>query len=91
MPRPVAAIDVGSNSIRVAVIRADCEGLLEVIEEARVVPRLIRDINASGRLSDDSISLIVDTLRDFQAIAHGAGADPVLVATSAVTRVRELR
>jgi exopolyphosphatase/guanosine-5'-triphosphate,3'-diphosphate pyrophosphatase len=84
MPRPVAAIDVGSNSIRIAVIRADCEGLLEVIEEARVVPRIIRDISASGRLSDASIALVVDTLRDFQAIARGAGADPVIVATSAV-------
>lgn len=84
MLRPVAAIDVGSNSIRVAIIRADREGLLDVIEEARVVPRIIRDIATSHRLSDASIAYIVDTLRDFQALADGAGAEPVLVATSAV-------
>lgn len=85
MEPPVAAIDVGSNSMRVAVIRADCHGYLEVVEESRAVPRLIRDVQADGELSLRSIELVLDVLRDFQAIARGAGAGgTVAVATAAV-------
>jgi exopolyphosphatase/guanosine-5'-triphosphate,3'-diphosphate pyrophosphatase len=85
MDAPVAAIDVGSNSLRVAVIRAGCNGSLEVIEESRAVLRLIRDVQASGRLSERSITNVLDVLRDFQAIARGASAGrTIAVATSAV-------
>ena len=83
--RPVAAIDVGSNSVRIAIVIADGAGLLEVIEEASATPKLIRDVQRDGRLSDASINEVVEILRDFQAVARGADADPVVaVATSAV-------
>lgn len=85
MEQPVAAIDVGSNSMRVAVIRADCHGYLEVVEESRAVPRLIRDVQSKGKLSTQSIEHVLDVLRDFRAVAHGAGAgSTVAVATAAV-------
>lgn len=83
--RPVAAIDVGSNSVRIAIVALDGEAHLEVLEEATATPRLIRDVQHDGRLSDPSIDEVVSILRDFQAIARGADADPVVaVATSAV-------
>ena len=83
--RPVAAIDVGSNSVRIAIVALDEAACLEVVEEASVTPRLIRDVQRNGRLSDTSIDEVVMILRDFQAIARGADADPlVAVATSAV-------
>lgn len=85
LPRPVAAIDVGSNSVRIAIVALDGEAHLEVLEEASASPRLIRDVQRDGRLSDASIDEVVAVLRDFQAIARGADADPlVAVATSAV-------
>jgi exopolyphosphatase/guanosine-5'-triphosphate,3'-diphosphate pyrophosphatase len=85
METPIAAIDVGSNSMRVAVIRADCHGYLEVVEESRAVPRLIRDVQSNGELSRASMDRVIDVLRDFQVIAHGAGAaQTIAVATSAV-------
>lgn len=71
--------------MRVAVIQADGHGYLEVVEEARAVPRLIRDVQANGRLSPESIDHVLDVLRDFQAVAHGAGAErTIAVATAAV-------
>lgn len=82
---PIAVIDIGSNSIRLAVVVADSAGHLEVVEEGRAVPRLIRDVRATGALSAASIDLVLSTLRAFMALARGAGADRVIaVATSAV-------
>ena len=85
LTKPVAAIDVGSNSVRIAIVNADGQGLLEVIEEASATPKLIRGVQRDGRLSATSIDEVVEILRDFQAVARGADADPVVaVATSAV-------
>jgi len=85
LPRPVAAIDVGSNSIRVAIVALDGEAYLEILEEASATPRLIHEVQRDGRLSGESVEEVVSILRDFQAIARGADADPVVaVATSAV-------
>lgn len=83
--KPVAAIDVGSNSVRVAIVAVDGDSHLEVIEEASATPKLIRDVQRDGTLSSSSIDEVCNILRDFQVIARGADADPVVaVATSAV-------
>lgn len=85
MQARIAAIDVGSNSMRVAVIETDGHAALEVVQEARAVPRLIREVRASGRLGAESVAHILDVLREFIAIARTARAtDIVAVATSAV-------
>jgi exopolyphosphatase / guanosine-5'-triphosphate,3'-diphosphate pyrophosphatase len=81
----IGAIDVGSNSIRVAVIRVDGNGSIEVIEEAREVPQLMREIRQTGRFKAETLTRITDILAEFQAIAIAAGAEKVVaVATSAV-------
>lgn len=85
MQSRIAAIDVGSNSMRVAVIETDGHAHLEVLQEARAVPRLIRDVRATGRLSPESIELVLDILREYIAIARTSGATEIAaVATSAV-------
>lgn len=81
----VAAIDVGSNSMRIAVIETDGGAFLEVVQEARAVPRLIRDVRTAGRLSAASMERVLDVLREFLAIARSSSAtDVAAVATSAV-------
>ena len=67
---PVAVVDIGSNSIRLAIIETDGHDFLEVLEEARAVPKLIRDVNAHGSLSDESIETVLDVLRDFVEGPH---------------------
>ena len=83
MPVPVAAIDIGSNSVRIAVMCVNEHHGLEVIEEARAVPRLIRDIEQHGEFRPETIEHLLDVLRDFRLIADAAGAHIVAVATSA--------
>lgn len=83
MPAPVAAIDVGSNSVRMAVMSISAHGGLDVIEEARAIPRLIRDVEEYGTFRPDTIEHLMDVLADFRLIARALGASIVAVATSA--------
>ena len=67
MSVPIAAIDVGSNSVRVAVMSRSAHGGLDVIEEARAVPRLIRDVEEHGKFR------VLDRPSDFK---FGRGYKP---------------
>ena len=81
----VAVIDVGSNSGRAVVFRLAGEGHLEILADARVPLRLARDLRDDGRLSEAAMARTLQALRDFVAVARGAGAEQVVaVATSAV-------
>ena len=85
VPRLVAVIDVGSNSGRVVVLRAGPGAYLEVVADGRAPLRLGRDLSGGVVFSDDAIERTARTLRDFRALADGAGAERlVAVATSAV-------
>lgn len=84
---PVAVIDVGSNSGRIVVLRPGLHGYLEVVADGRAPLRLATDLGADdeGRLSDETIERTALALRDFRALADGAGAGTIVaVATSAV-------
>jgi exopolyphosphatase/guanosine-5'-triphosphate,3'-diphosphate pyrophosphatase len=82
---PVAVVDVGSNSARVVVLRVGPGGHLEAIADGRAPLRLALDLSRHGRLQEASIVHATAALRDFRALAEGAGADRILaVATSAV-------
>lgn len=83
--RPFGVLDVGSNSARMIVFRLSPGEHLDVIEDARAPLRLARELRSGNRLGPDAIERTLDVLRDFRAIADGAGADRILaVATSAV-------
>jgi exopolyphosphatase/guanosine-5'-triphosphate,3'-diphosphate pyrophosphatase len=83
--RPFAVLDVGSNSARMIVFRLRAGEHLDVIEDARAPLRLARELHTGGELGPEAIVRTLEALRDFRAVAEGAGADRILaVATSAV-------
>jgi exopolyphosphatase / guanosine-5'-triphosphate,3'-diphosphate pyrophosphatase len=83
--RPFAVLDVGSNSARMIVFRLGEGAHLDVIEDARAPLRLARELRSSDRLGADAIERTLEALRDFRAVADGAGATRIIaVATSAV-------
>ena len=83
--RPFAVLDVGSNSARMIVFRLREGEHLDVIEDARAPLRLARELRTNNELGADAIERSLEAMRDFRAIAVGAGADRILaVATSAV-------
>lgn len=85
MSRRVAAIDCGTNSIRllVAEIRDD-GGLRDVVRTMRIV-RLGQDVDRTGRLSAAALARTEIALREYAGEIAAAEADAVrMVATSAV-------
>jgi exopolyphosphatase/guanosine-5'-triphosphate,3'-diphosphate pyrophosphatase len=83
--RPFAVVDVGSNSARMIVFRLRPGEHLDVLEDARAPLRLGRELRDDDTLGSEAIDRTIETLRDFKAIADGAGADRmVAVATAAV-------
>jgi exopolyphosphatase / guanosine-5'-triphosphate,3'-diphosphate pyrophosphatase len=82
---PFAVVDIGSNSARMIVFRLREGEHLDVVEDARAPLRLSRDLRDSDELGAEAIERTLDALRDFVAIANGAGAGKMIaVATSAV-------
>ena len=83
--RPFAVVDIGSNSGRMIVFRLRDGEHLDVIEDARAPLRLARDLRDSDRLGPEAIERTLQALRDFMAVAQGAGATRMIaVATAAV-------
>src|SRR5688572_17886930 len=83
--RRIAAIDVGSNSIRQIIADVHSDGTIEVVDEMKAHPRLGRGLDTSGALSTESMDLAIDVLTRMATLAKQFGANRVeAVATSAV-------
>src|SRR5579863_2531971 len=86
-----AAVDVGSNSVRLKIARTTPRGLL-AIHEDREVTRLGESVFRSGFLSPDAIADTVRVLRRFHRAVQDTGADTVrVVGTSALRDARNAR
>ncbi len=86
-----AAVDIGSNSVRLKISRLVAHRLVEIHED-REVTRLGESVFNSGLLSPEAIALTVKVLRRFHRAVQRAGADSVrVVATSALRDARNSR
>lgn len=82
---PLAAIDIGTNSIRLVVAQPEVDGTYRVLDEERIVTRLGQGLTRSGRLADEAIARSLEAIGKMRAIADGFGvAELRTVATSAV-------
>ncbi|SFR04500.1 Ppx/GppA phosphatase family protein [Desulfoscipio geothermicus] len=80
----IAAIDVGSNSIRLLVADAPADGVITPVLRDLQTTRLGQGF-AGGRLADAAVHRTLDVIKDFVRQARRAGAEKVvLAATSAV-------
>ncbi len=81
----LAALDVGSNSIRLLVAEYDPQGGLEVIDEVKEHPRLATGLAATGRLDPAAMDAAMAALRRMHEVCQRRGARRIAaVATSAV-------
>src|SRR6202140_5222804 len=86
-----AAVDIGSNSVRLKISRLTA-GRLREIHEDREVTRLGESVFRDGFLSPEAIANTVKVLRRFHRAIQKAGADVVrVVATSALRDARNSR
>ena len=94
-PPRFAAIDVGTNSIRLVVAEVEPDGNYRVLDEEREMSRLGRGFFATGRLGRAPMERTLEALCKMKAIADGFGVQELrVVATAAVreaTNGREFR
>jgi exopolyphosphatase / guanosine-5'-triphosphate,3'-diphosphate pyrophosphatase len=83
-----AAVDIGSNSVRLKIARLE-SGRLHPIHEDREVTRLGESVFRSGFLTPESMSETIKVMRRFHRAVQQIGIDSVrVVATSALRDAR---
>ena len=85
----LAAIDIGSNSVRLLIAEALRGSAYRILDEERVPTRLGRAVSSQGRLDDESMEQTIAALRTFKEIA--AGYQVTSLRTIATCAVRESR
>ena len=83
--RRIAAVDIGSNSIRQVVADVSPDGTIRVVDEMKAMPRLGAGVVATGSLTADSMDRAIEALTRMAELSKQLGAQRVeAVATSAV-------
>ena len=66
----IAAIDIGSNSIRQMVADGAANGAIRVVDEMKAAPRLGAGLHETGRLSDEAADAAIGILRRLPEAFH---------------------
>jgi len=80
----VAAIDCGTNSLRLLVADVDAAGSLTPIERSTTIVRLGQGVDRTGRLADDALARTFAVCAEHARVIDGLGVERIrFVATSA--------
>ena len=87
MTRRVAAVDCGTNSLRLLVADADTgrAELTDVIRRMEIV-RLGQGVDETGQLAPEALARTMAALRDYAAVIASSGAQAVRMAATSATR-----
>lgn len=66
----IALIDIGSNSIRLVIFQLDDSGYYKEIQNVKVVARLSSFLSLDGYLSSEGITVLLNSLYQFQEITR---------------------
>lgn len=87
--RVVAAVDVGSNSIKLLVARTRDDGEVDVLLREKTMARLGHETLQTGRLSEAALEAGTVCLARYAALARAAGAERILCAATCAVREAE--
>lgn len=82
----IAAIDVGTNSVRLIVAAVESDGSLRVLDDEKVLSRLGRGLDATGGLSERAMRETAMAVSRMRSIALGYGAGTLRVIGTAAVR-----
>ncbi len=85
-PIPIAVIDLGSNSIRMAIAQVEADGHVDVLERIWRAVRLGQDTFVSGRLSGPTMSAVISILKDYRKIIETYGVETIRAVATSATR-----
>ena len=83
---PLAILDIGSNSARIVVYDREAAGHLRIVASARSSLRLVEGVVENHQIGEEAMERTRDVLRDFRAIALGAGARTIAGVLRRATR-----
>ena len=84
--RRIAAIDIGSNSLKLAVVEAAASDSFTIITQDRERVRLGQQTLRKRMLSDEAIRLSADAIGRFRSIAETREADSIIAVATASVR-----
>ena len=88
-PKRLAAIDIGTNSIRSIIVEATSKKNFRVLDDEKETTRIGEGLGTSTRLSREAMQRAIVALQRMTDIARGFGAETVqAVATSAVREAK---
>ena len=88
--RRVAAVDCGTNSIRLLIAEADHGLLVDVTRQMKIV-RLGEGVDSTGRLSEAALERTFAAVDDYAREIEAAGVDAVRFVATSATRDAENR
>ena len=83
---PVAVIDVGSNSIRMAIAQVFADGTVDVMERTFRPVRMGQDTFVAGRLSGATMAAVIGILRDYRKMIEMYGVQHIRAVATSATR-----
>jgi exopolyphosphatase / guanosine-5'-triphosphate,3'-diphosphate pyrophosphatase len=87
--KTVAAIDIGSNSLKLVIVQAAASNSFTVILQERERVRLGHETLKTHRLSAEAMNLSAETISKFRSIAENRKADIILAVATASVREAE--
>lgn len=85
----LAAIDIGTNSIHMIVVKVVNQRNFEVIDREKMMAKLGVGVFATNRLSDRAFNLGLETIERYVQLANQLGVDDII--TAATSAIREAK
>src|SRR6185503_12601472 len=82
----LAAIDIGSNSIKLAVVDAAASDSFAVLAREKDVVRLGHETLSKGHLAPSAIERAANCIKRFRSIAEARGAETIIAIATASVR-----
>jgi len=82
----IAAIDIGSNSIKMTVGRTTASGGVDEVDGASETVRLGHGLESTGKLDDSRMDAAIETLARFRNRAEQLGASTIVAVATEATR-----
>jgi len=86
--KPVAVVDIGSNSVRLVIFEGLTRSPTQLHNES-VICRLGSEVARTGRMKDENVALALDTLRRFSALVRHMGIKIFYPFATAAVRIAE--
>jgi exopolyphosphatase/guanosine-5'-triphosphate,3'-diphosphate pyrophosphatase len=84
--KTVAAIDVGSNALRMAIAEVLPDGRIEILEQLQRASRMGQDTFRRGRLGAQSMRAAVTVLRDYKHLLELYNVERIRAVTTSAVR-----